>query len=200
MKRYPFSLLAIALVLVLAGCGPADSLFPLFDKSDNGFDKRLLGEWRIQSGASFKHKDKSGRMVFRKSSESNKYEVTLLDFDEKGMNVALTARLVQLGSFTFIDFGTPDANKRKFKEIPFPCIESHFFGRIQMEKASVRMDLLSDEWVKEQGIGGKPLLAYIQTADGRAVSASTEELRKFAIEHAEDTQAFSEAYSLSRAK
>ncbi len=198
MKRYLPFLAAIALVLVLAGCGPADSLFPLFVGGEKEFDERLLGEWRIQGGASFKHGEESARIVFRKSADSTEYEVTL--FDEKGKNLALTARMVHLGNFSFIDFGTPDANKRKFREIPFPTIESHFFGRIHLEKGSVRLDLLSDDWVKEQGKAGKPTLATVQTADGPAISASTEELRKFALEHAEDTEAFSEPYSLSHKK
>jgi len=198
MKRYLPFLAAIALVLVLAGCGPADSLFPLFVGGEKEFDERLLGEWRIQGGASFKHGEESARIDFRKSADSTKYEVTL--FDEKGKNLALTARMVHLGNFSFIDFGTPDANKRKFREIPFPTIESHFFGRIHLEKGSVRLDLLSDDWVKEQGKAGKPTLATVQTADGPAISASTEELRKFALEHAEDTEAFSEPYSLSHKK
>ena len=88
------------------------------------------------------------------AKDGGEYEVTLFDFDEKGMNLALTAHLVRLGTFSFIDFGTPDSDKRKLKEIPFPTIESHFLGRIHVEKNSVRLDLLSDEWVKEIGIGG----------------------------------------------
>jgi hypothetical protein len=62
------------------------------------------------------------------------------------------------------------------------------------------MDLLSDEWVKQQHKASKPLLDFVQTADGPTISASTEELRKFALEHAEDKEAFSEPYSLSRTR
>ena len=200
MKRYFPFLAAIALVLLLAGCEPADSLFPLFVKSEKAFDERLLGEWRIQSKASFKHGEKSGRISFRKNSDSTGYEATLFDFDEKGMNLALTVHIVRLGDFSFIDFGTPDPDTRRFKELPYPIIESHFFGRIHLEKGSAWLDLLSDDWAKEQGKATKPTLAIVQTADGPAISASTEELRKFALEHAEDTEAFSEHYSLSRTK
>jgi hypothetical protein len=200
MKRHLSSVATFALVLLLAGCGPASSLFPLFITGDKEFDERLLGEWRMQAEASFKHGEKSGRMVFRKSADGTEYEVTLFDSDEKGMNLALTARLVRLGNFSFIDFGTADADKRKFREIPFPAIESHSFGRINLEKGSVRFDFLSDDWVKEQGKAGKVALATVQTPNGLVISATTEELRKFALEHAEDTEAFSEPYSLSRTK
>jgi len=175
-------------------------LFPLFLKSDKEFDERLLGEWRMQAAAPFKHGEKSGRMVFRKSADSTEYEVTLFDSDEKGTNLALTARMVRLGNFHFIDFGTADADKRKFREIPFPSIESHSFGRIHLEKGSVRFDFLGDDWVKDQRKAGKLALATVQIPNGLVISASTEELRKFALEHAEDKEAFSEPYSLSRTK
>ena len=200
MKRHISSAVVISLVLLLAGCGPASSLFPLFNKNDKEFDERLLGEWRIQGQAVFKPGAESGRMVFQRSGDSAEYEVTLFDFDEKGMNVVCTGRLTRLGSILFIDFGSPDTDKHKFAEVPFPMIESHIFGRIHLEKNSVRIDFLSDEWVKKQGKAGKLPLASVQTRDGLVISASTEELRKFAVEHAEDTDAFSDPYSLSRTK
>jgi hypothetical protein len=68
MKQCFSSVVSIALVLLLAGCGPAGSLFPLFNEGDKEFDEWLLGEWRMQDGASFKHGEKSSRMVFRKST------------------------------------------------------------------------------------------------------------------------------------
>jgi len=154
----------------------------------------------MQAEASFKHGEKSQRMAFRKSADSTEYEVTLFDSDNKGMNLALTARMVHLGNFHFIDFGTADADKRKFREIPFPAIESHSFGRIHLEKGNVRIDFLGDDWVKEQGRAGKLELASVRTGNGPVISASTEELRKFALEHAEDKEAFSEPYALSRKK
>jgi len=200
MKRYVWSVATIAAVLLLAGCGPVSSLFPLFGKGEAEFDERLLGDWRMQEGASFTHGAKSERMAFRKSADGAEYEVTLYDFDEKGVNLALTAHIVRLRNFTFIDFGTPSLDKRKFREIPFPIIESHFFGRIYVEKSSVRFELLNDEWVREQRKAGELSLPTVQTADELVLSAPTEELRKFALEHAEDGKAFSERYSLSRTK
>jgi hypothetical protein len=200
MNRCVFSVAIIALVLLLTGCGPASSLFPLFVKGDAEFDERLLGDWRMQNDASFTHGAKSERMVFRKIADSEEYEVTLFDFDEKGVNLALTAHIVRLGNFLFIDFGTPNLDKRKFREVPFPTIESHLFGRLYLEKSGARFELLNDEWVKEQVKAGMLSLPTVQTADGPVISAPTEELRKFALEHAEDTKAFSEHYSLSRSK
>jgi hypothetical protein len=193
-------LIVVSAAIWLAGCGPAGSLFPLFVNCDKEFDERLLGAWRFQDGAPFKHGEDSGRMVFRKSVDSSEYEATLYDFDEKGVDLAMTAHLVRLGNYLFIDFGAPDMDKRKFSEVPFPTIQSHMFGRIQLEKDSVRFDLLNDDWVREQNETGKPTLAIVRTADGLMISATTEEMRKFAAEHAEDSNVFSDTYSLSRTK
>jgi hypothetical protein len=139
-------------------------------------------------------------MLFRENADDTEYEVTIFDFDEKGMDLALTAHFVLLENSLFIDFGTLDSDKRKFKLLPFPLIETHFFGRIHLEKDSVRFDLLNDEWIIKRIKDGTLSLATVQIADGRAIAATTEELRKFALEQAEDTEAFSEHYSLSRTK
>ena len=200
MRGVSILFVVIIAVTILAGCEPENSLFPLFVKGDQEFDERLLGEWRIQDHSAFKPGEESGRIAFRKSAEGADYEVTFFDFDEKGTNLALTAHMVRLEDFFFIDFGTPDLDKRKFAEIPFPLVESHLFGRIHQDKGSVRIDFLSDEWVKKQVKVGKLPLAAVQTTHGLVISASTEELRKFALEHASDTDAFSEPWSLSRTK
>ncbi len=200
MKRNGSFALVVGLVSVLSGCAPATSFFALFNDKDKDFDARLVCEWRIQPGAAFKAEEESKRIVFRRSEDGAEYEVTLFDFDSKGMNLNCTGRLIRLGNRLFIDFGTPDTDKRKFTEIPFPAIESHIFGPIQIDKTSIRIDFLNDDWVKKQSETGKLSLPTVETRDGLVISASTEELRKFAQDHAEEADAFSEPYSLVRAK
>jgi len=198
MKRI-FSLVLVSwLALFAAGCAPQSSLFGLFKADDKEFEQRLLGEWKMQSGAEFRTDQKSGRIVFERSGDAPGYLVTAFDFDEKGMNVVCAGRLTRLGSQLFIDFGTPDAEKHKFAEFPFPLVSSHIFGRVQLDKNSMRIDLLSDDWVKEQAKTGTLSLATVETKDGLVLSAPTEELRKFALEHAGDSKAFSETFSFRR--
>lgn len=191
---------AIAVAAILTGCAPEDSLFPLFVKDDQVFEQQLLGEWKLQGGADAKPEDESTPIVFRKGEDGSSYDVTISNFDGKGLNVASTARLVRLGDFLFIDFGTPDTDKRRFVEIPFPAHSIHFFGRIHFEESKIRIDCLNDEWVSAQAKAGKLTLATVQTPDGTTLSETTEELRKFALEHAEDKDAFSETYVLTRKK
>lgn len=191
---------AVAVALLLVSCAPQTTLFPLFTPSDKTFDEKLLGEWKVQSGPEFKPSEKAQRMLFRRGDDGVNYDVTLFDFDDKGTNLAMTARLVALGAFLFIDFGNADPDKRKFNEIPFPVIEAHVFGRIHWEKQGPRIDFLNDEWITKQAKAGTLSLSVVQAPGGPLLSATTEQLRKFALEHAEDKEALSEAYSLVRTK
>ncbi|HXY25100.1 MAG TPA: hypothetical protein VEI73_10655 [Candidatus Acidoferrum sp.] len=198
MKSQMACALLVAFVLAMAGCAPEDSLFGLVGDNDKEFDQRLVGDWSMQSGSEFKPGEQSARIVFRQSGNDPEYEVTLFDFDEHGMNIVCTGQLVRLGTALFIDFGTRSPEKHKFAEIPFPALETHIFGRIRIEQNSVRIDFLSDDWVKAQVQAGKMTLATVGTKDGPVISAPTEELRKFALEHAQDSGAFSESYSMIR--
>ena len=71
-----------------------------------------------------------------------------------------------------------------------PYITSHVFGRMRIEKTYVRVDLLDDEWVKKQIQAGKLNLAHVEGPSETVLTAPTDELRKFALEHAEDEKAF----------
>ena len=64
----------------------------------------------------------------------------------------------------------------------------------------MHIDFLNDKWVSDQTKAGKLTLASVTTSDGIALSANTEDLRKFALEHAEDQDAFSEVFAFQRKK
>jgi len=57
--------LAVALALLLAGCEPQQSLFPLVTDKDAFLDKQLLGDWQVWEGTSLRPGDKSGLITFR---------------------------------------------------------------------------------------------------------------------------------------
>ena len=195
MKRFRWLALTVVLAFLFAGCEPQASLFPLFTKQDTDFDKQLLSEWQIWSGTSSKPGDKPGLIVFQTADAAYTYEVKVPDFDEQGKTLLSKARLVKLGRYLFIDFATPDVYK--LPQIPYPALPSHVFGRLTLEKDSARIDLLSDDWVKNNVKAGKLPLAF-EEPSSPVLSATTGELRKFALEHAEDRDAFSETFTLVR--
>jgi hypothetical protein len=90
------SFLAMSLAILLAGCGPADSLHPLFNDHDVVFDSALVGEWVGDGGESFK---------FEKAA-NNAYRLTYTE--ENGNEgdseqTLYTAHLVYLRGYRFLD-------------------------------------------------------------------------------------------------
>lgn len=195
--------LPIAVCLLLAGCAPQDSLFPLFLKSDQVFEEGILGEWIVQGGTQeIKPDEKSGQVTFQRGAEDGTYDIAvLLDIEaEDGATLASTGKLVHLGSYLFIDLSSPDLERRKNAIVPYPILESHVFGRVQLERDKMRIDFLSDKWVSDQAKAGKLAVAAVRTPNSVILSASTEELRKFALDHADDKDAFSESFAFQRKK
>jgi hypothetical protein len=94
--------LTAALVSLLAGCAPQESLFPLFTKEDDAFAKQLLGEWKISSGAELKADEQPGLIEFGTGDANYSYDLRItanrampFDFD---LSDALNAKpsVVQL--------------------------------------------------------------------------------------------------------
>jgi len=199
MKTNPFVAAVLLAAMVMAGCAPENSLFPLYTNNDKVFDENLLGEWR-QVPAAGDTSDKDQRWVFFRDGDSFDYKTSLISLERKGGFLA-KGRLVRLGNFQFIDF-EPDTTSLDNNEtlVPFPFLPSHMFGRIWIEKNSVRIHFLNDDWVKQQWKDGHLTLAHARSATDPVLNATTEELRKFCLEHAEDKEAFSENYELERVK
>ncbi len=152
----------ILICVLLAGCEPQVSLFPLFSSTDDVFEK--------------------------------------VDFDENGEKLISAGRLVRLEGYLFFDLGSPDLEPRKNATIPYPTIQSHVFGRVHLEKDKMHIDFLKAKWVSDQAKAGKLTLASVTTSNGIALSANTQDLRKFVLEHAEDQDAFSETFAFQRKK
>ena len=200
MRKKLAILTALALAVLATGCGPADSLFALYTADDKVFDERLLGAWTDAEGAKDKVADL--RMwKFDKSEDGLSYDVTVssVDPEEKG-RILTSARLVRLGDFLFIDFETPDWGKRGMTDALLPVVPAHYFGRIDLDGQKVHIGLLDDYWVEKQRKAGTLPLAVIEVSGSRLLTAKTEDLRKFALGHAGDKDAFGSSFDLGRVK
>jgi hypothetical protein len=70
-SRMAGALLISALALLLIGCAPIDSLFPLYKADEAVFDNHLLGTWQpVITDANARDKDQ--RWIFSQS-EGHKY-------------------------------------------------------------------------------------------------------------------------------
>jgi len=73
-------------------------------------------------------------------------------------------------------------------------------GRVYLEKDTMHIDFLSDKWVSDRAKAGKLGLPCVLIGNRIVLSATTEDLRKFAMQHAEDKEAFSETFAFQRKK
>ncbi|HYA98464.1 MAG TPA: hypothetical protein VEH49_10235 [Methylomirabilota bacterium] len=201
MKRRLWWLAVPALALAFAaGCGPAFSLFGLCTADDKTFDDGLLGVWKQVEDGKNEGSDAT-EWRFDKGEDGLSYDVTLSNYDSpKKGRILSSARLVRLGGFLFIDFEAPDGEKRGVTDAVMPALPAHCFGRITFDERQAHIALLDDSWIEKQVKAKTMPLAYLEGPNGRLVTAKTDELRKFALAHAEDKEIFGDKWDLVRKK
>ena len=203
MKCKPVKIaLLLSLTLLLNGCGPVNSLFSLYQADDTAFEEGLLGTWQPVI-TEFNEDDKDTRWTFEHLSDDKFYAFTWGSVKGKGGFAAKT-RLVKLSDNLFIDFegDTSRAENLQGKElvVPFPVTSTHMIGRIWLEKDSLKVRLLGQDWVDKQIKAGTFSLSR-ENVDGSAIlTAKAADLRKFMQEHADDDVALSEEFKLVRSK
>lgn len=206
MKKTLLFLAVIGLASALVSCAPQMTLFPLHTPEDKVFDEQILGEWRQvdpeEQKAQTSEAEKSESIwTFARGKDGLSYDVKVLWIKGKGNDGLLsTARIVKLGNFLFMDFQGRGEEDTNFGFYPFPVVNTHIIARIRADQRTLRFDFLSDDWITGRSKAGKPALATLDVEGQLLVTATTAELRSFALAHGEDTEAFSERYEFVRAK
>ena len=201
-SRMAGALLIFALALLLIGCAPIDSLFPLYKADEAVFDNHLLGTWQpVITDANVRDKDQ--RWIFSQSEGQKYYDFKWGAAGAQGGFVA-KARLVRLRDNLFIDF---EGDTDKLEDpprgdvlVPFPVVPSHMIGRVWLEKGTLEIHFLHDDWVKRQIEAGTFSLTHVDVGSSLILAAQTDDLRKFMQAHADDTEALSSNFQFVRAK
>lgn len=203
MKRKFMSLAVIlSLAIFLNGCGPIASFFPLYKADDQVFETGLVGTWKPEKADPHNPDDKDTRWTFAKSEDESFYDFKWGAVGAKGGFLA-KARLVRIGSSLFVDFEGDTGNKvmdSKDTMMPFPVMSVHMMGRVWLGNDSLEIHFLKEDWVKERIKAGSFPLSHLGENGDLILTASTDELRKFVQEHAEDKDALSDNYKFVRNK
>ena len=184
-------LVTFGIAVLMTGCVPTLSLHPLFTDKDSAFDPALLGAWAETESS-------EDTFIFQRSQDkANGYELTI---SENGVPARFEARLVRLGDHAFLDVApqVPDLKNETYllHLLPF----SHTFSRIRVEGDVLRVATLKSDWVKEMIDRKKVKIGHQSLEDVILLTAPTETLRKFAMQYAENDQAFSITTELHRRK
>jgi hypothetical protein len=150
------------------------------------FDPALLGSWFDPTD-----KDAGTALVFE-NGETNSYQVTFVDFSgDQHLDLIFDARLIKLGGHLFIDAVQKKAKVRGQEVDMGAVVPGHLVGRVSLQGDVLRMSFLDDDWV-QKGIEAGTISVRHEDIDGTPVlTASTQELQKFLLDHSEDDKAFS---------
>jgi hypothetical protein len=177
-----------AAALLIASCGPALTLNPLFEDSELVFDPALLGGWG----------DGQTSMTFERG-DGKTYKVTYRD----GTKVSvLVAKLGRLDGRMFLDiYPVDNQDDQSEKEAYAPRIPMHTVIRVGVDDDQLVLDTLDEDWVKKQADeDGIELDAdhVLKAGDGLFVTLSTKDLQDFISNHAYDDEAFPPSDPLPR--
>lgn len=162
------------------------SVHPLYTKKDLTFVPELLGTWENDDVWTF---EQSGK---------NAYELTIKEQDDAKPGVYET-HLVKLGKYLFLDLYPDEAEIEDYGyDVHF--VPTHSFWRIEIEKDVLRIAYIDIEWLEKMIDGNKVNIAHVRLEDRVVLTAPTEDLQKFVLKYAEDTDAFPETEELNRKK
>ncbi len=179
------------LAILLGGCAPVPSLHSLFTDDEVFFDEALLGNWEAFEDGD---RETQVRWTFEKSGQ-NSYALTRTD--QKNKQARYKAHLVRLGTFLFFD-AEPDPSSDEPCQDYLYLMSTHVFGRIWIEGDVVRIAMLDDEWLKKSLENDRAGIAHDEVEEAIVLTAATKDLQDFALNHAQDEEAFSVNIELHR--
>jgi hypothetical protein len=195
--------LVVVTSLLLVGCSPVKCLFPLFTDTDQLFDPNLIGEWRVapeqNQGDKVSTTRQNERWIFQKTLDHPSYDCSQIELGKHGA-VLSTAQLVKLGDTLFVDFSPGPAFPEGPQDTSYPRVDAHAIGRIWAGKDEIKIRFLDAKWAWKQIHAGNFPLTYVDAPTDLVVTATTDQLRKFASDHADDKEAFSVEFRLIRMK
>jgi hypothetical protein len=191
-------LAALLAIFMLSGCGPVASLFGLGEHGP--IDRRLLGEWLLLEEGKPSSDKKKSHVSIRPSANGQSYEMAVLNYADNGQTLLVSANLVAIDRFLFLDFYPPNSYKKDCAKERFPVLKAHIFAKVSIEKERVSWYFLDGDWVEQQYKQHKLEIDSMQGENELFLSAKSEDLRKFVLNHAEDEEAFSGYYLLTKQK
>ena len=178
------------ITLLVAACGPALSLHPLYTDEEVIFNPALVGAWG-EAGEGW---------IFGKAEE-NVYSVTFMMSKIGGGGsdtLILEGRLIQLAGRLFMDV-TSDLTSIESDVENFLAVPVHAFLRLSLEGDSLGIAYMDDSWL-EDIIGQDREQIKHEQLKGTSIllTASAKELQQFVLKYAEDEKAFALEYGHRR--
>lgn len=180
---------SVVLLAIITGCVPC--LNPIYTDKDLIFDPALVGTWG--SG------DVKEKWIFTKAGEKA-YKLRQTDSD--GLTADFEARLVRLGNYKFLDLMVTNADDVKLNGwAAFSLIPAHLVLQVHELGPKLKISAMDPDWVKEWLEKNSKSIEHRKIGEDRyMLIASTADLQKFVLKHADEEGLFGGAHELERRK
>jgi hypothetical protein len=169
----------LAAMILLAGCGPLESLRPLYTEEDLISDSRFQGVWEVVPNEG----DACLLTLSPNAQSASHLRCTTKDGHKDGFEVYL----VQLGGFQFFDFSAEDSNDFQ--------IPVHWFAKVlSITDSELRIAFIGTNWLEDR-IEEASFPSYVRAGKSESdmvLTGSTRDLQHFVLTHAVEPQAFDE--------
>lgn len=174
-------------LLVLAGC-VVTSVHPYYKAEDVTFEAKLLGRWSNPAEPD----TTNAFWEFARGADFS-YVLTVQEGEKQ---TPLQAHLFRLERWTFLDVMPTEAHD--------DFIPPHYLLKVVQIEPALKMEMLNYNWLGDLIKKEPATLQHIYVGaksnePGRLVlTASTAELQKFILQHADNTNAFTDGVTLER--
>ena len=195
--------LGVALLVLCGslGCGYVGSIHPIYLDSDLNrpiLDSRIEGQW-ISPDLDNAGIDQIAPMRWKisRSPQVDTYAVELRGGDSADDFTLFDVRLTDIDAVLFFD-AEFIRNETATPSAPF-LVPGHMIGRIWLQQDLVRFAVLDPGWVeKHTSRSFRIVYPGGRSEDSVALTGSTEEVRKFLAQYADDAEAFARFMYLCR--
>ncbi len=172
-------------LLSFSGCIP--SLHPLYTENDIVFDGGLVGEWS---------EDNARDTWTFAASSTNRY--SLVHIDRNGNPGRFDVVLAEIGGHLFLNFfpETPTDLKNLFYR--YHLLSIHTFAHVQQIEPTLQMRFPDPEWLEEHLKEHPDEIRHEVVGDGIILSATTEDMQTFWLQHLSTDGAFGDASNMKR--
>jgi hypothetical protein len=195
MKFLKWGVLALA---AMTGLSCVVSLLPLFDDGYLISEPGLLGTWKVADNADTWTFEKADGMEYLLTQRQAEYDLEKPVGTETptkkvpGDTIRLKVRLGRLGAGLFLDLIPADKDNPVVRNDLYNAhmIPGHTLARVWLDKDSLRIVFLDEDWLTEAVKDGRIGLAHVEAKGFLVLTAPTSELQTFILKYGGDKRAF----------
>ncbi len=189
-------LMTVLAALTLSSCVPQLALHSWYSEKDLVLEPGFAGNWWLLDTDNKPESDQAWKFV---QDFDKGYTVSFEDPEQPGVREAWELRLFRANGGLYADV-VQLTSKFKDTDLAENFIPGHMVGTVKLDGDKVSMRFLDDEWTAKALKANAALVKHEMVGGSAVLTASSSELREFALAHAGDDKAFVLNFNFVRKK